>query len=529
MRNKLEARIFSQRSWKSLFVPTAALAGMALVSGGPALAQFGAPAGGSQSTQAVQLPLSGRTGQSNGSAKASEQPAPSATATVNTLNPNVQVQGAYAGSTPGTAKMPFNGQLGLRDAILRGLAYNLGQTGATEAMRQSEGQMRAARSYLLPNINGTVTENVQTTDLRALGFRFNISGVTIPNVIGPFNYMDARAHLSQTIFDYAALNNYRAAGDIAAANRYSAQDARDIIVLAVGGAYLQVIAAKARVVSEQAELNSANAVYQQSLQQLEQGLVAKVEADQNQVQALTHQQRLLSLQNDLAKQKINLARMIGLPPNDQYEVSDDNATLPATQLTVEDALKQAFDNRADLKAAEAQLHAAERAHSAARGERYPSLSFNGDIGGIGTTPSQMGTTFTATATLKVPIWQGGKTEGDVEQADATLKQRRAEYEDLKGQIESDVRSAFLDMQASASQVEVAQRNVQVTKEAAELTHQKQEAGVVDNVTYVQAQETVNNAEFDYINSVFAQNIARLNLARAIGRAQDALPGLASKP
>ena len=84
---------------------------------------------------------------------------------MNTLNPSVQVQGAYAGSTPGVAKMPFNGKLGLREAIQRGLAYNLGQTGATQALRQAQGQSKVALSSLLPNLNGTVNENVQTTDL----------------------------------------------------------------------------------------------------------------------------------------------------------------------------------------------------------------------------------------------------------------------------------------------------------------------------------------------------------------------------
>jgi outer membrane protein TolC len=133
------------------------------------------------------------------------------------------------------------------------------------------------------------------------------------------------------------------------------------------------------------------------------------------------------------------------------------------------------------------------------------------------------TTYTATASLKIPIWQGGRAEGDIQQADAALSQRRAEFEDLKGQIESDVRSAYLDLQASASQVEVSQRNVQVTKEALDLTHQKVEVGVIDNVQYVQAQELVTNAEFDYINGVFAYNIAKLNLARAMGRAVDGLP------
>jgi outer membrane protein TolC len=198
---------------------------------------------------------------------------------------------------------------------------------------------------------------------------------------------------------------------------------------------------------------------------------------------------------------------------------------PASPLTMEAALAQAFQQRADLKAADSQVHAAELAHSAARAERYPSLTATADYGGIGVNPSQLQTTYTASASLKIPIWQGGKAEGDIQQADAALDQRRAEYDDLKGQIESDVRSAFLDLQAAASQVDVAKKNVDVNKEALELTRQKVEVGVIDNVTFVQAQEEVTNAEFDYINGVFAFNVAKLSLARAMGRAADALPEL----
>lgn len=524
---KLEGRLLTNLLWDragcARCAGSALLAGAALLAAGPAFAQFGPPATPTPGTQAVQLPLSGRTAQSNGTVKTSEAPAPSTTATVNTLNPTVQVQGAYAGSTPGTSKMPFNGKLGLRDAISRGLAYNLGETDATQALRQAQGQSKVARSSLLPNLNGTINENVQTTDLRALGFRFNFPQFAIPAVIGPFNYIDLRARLSQSVLDLTAINNFRAASDVTAANRYSAQDARELIVLAVGGAYLQTIAAEARVASENSQVQSANAVFDQSTQQFSQGLIAKVDANRSQVQALTHQQRLLSLKNDLAKQKINLARMIGLPANDHYDLSDEVPFAPPAPLTVDAALAQAFQQRADLKAAEAQMRAAKRAHAAARAERYPSLGVTADYGGIGVNPSQLETTYTAQASLKIPLWQGGRTEGDIQQADAALDQRRAEYEDLKGQIESDVRSAYLDLQAAASQVEVAQKNVEVNKEALELTRQKVEAGVVDNVTFVQAQEDVTNAEFDYINGVFAYNVAKLSLARAMGRAADGLP------
>src|SRR5712664_4212493 len=131
MFRKSEGRFCSNYNGQRLACQVPLVAALLLFAAS-AFAQLGPPTGQSQGTQAVQLPLSGRTAQTSGSVKTSEAPAPSTTATVNTLSPNVQVQGAYAGSTPGVAKMPFNGKLGLRDAILRGLAFNLGETGATQ-------------------------------------------------------------------------------------------------------------------------------------------------------------------------------------------------------------------------------------------------------------------------------------------------------------------------------------------------------------------------------------------------------------
>ncbi len=173
--------------------------------------------------------------------------------------------------------------------------------------------------------------------------------------------------------------------------------------------------------------------------------------------------------------------------------------------------------RPDIKAAEAQIRAAERTLAAARAERLPSLSVNADYGVIGENPAQSHGTFSVAGTLSIPIWQGGRTEGDIEQANAALAQRRAELEDLRSRVESEVRNAFLDLQTATSQVEVARQNLDVTRETLTLTRQRFDAGITDSVEVSQAQSSVASAELDYINSVFAHNVAKLSLARAAGR------------
>jgi outer membrane protein TolC len=505
------------------YIATLAIA--ASLSTGFAYAQFGAAAAQSrQGSEANPLPLSGRGG-AGGGVVATQTAIPGTTTSVNTLNPAIQVSGAYAGSANSTAARPFSGKLSLQEAVERAVEYNLGAVGMTHAMRQLHGQARVARSALLPNVSGDFTETEETVNLAALGVRFSapgFPGFSIPAVVGPFNYMDLRARLTQTVADFTARNNYRAAQENLRAMQFSAQDARDLVVLATGGAYLQVIAAKARVQSAQAQLETANAVYQQTQMLLQFGKVPQIDVNRSQVEVLTQKQRLVSLQNDVAKQKINLARVTGLPPNEQYDISDDVSFAPAPAVSLEDSVRQALDQRADLKAAEAQVRAAERALTAARDERYPSLSVSADYGGIGTNPGQAHGTFTAVATLSVPIWRGGRTEGDIEEADAALQQRRAELEDQKSQVESDVRNAFLDLQAAESQVQVAQQNLEVTRQTLAQERQRFEAGVSNDVVVTQAQESVASAELDYINSVFAHNVAKLSLARAIGNAPASL-------
>jgi outer membrane protein TolC len=486
-----------------------------------ALAQAPPPQGSSTS-QASPLPLSGRTGQS-GSANTISTPVPGLTSSVNTLNTAVQIQGPYQGSVRDGTK-PLTGKLSLRDAISRGLEQNLGAVGLTQAIRQAHGQSRVARGSLLPNLSAALRENVQQTNLQALGVRFNapIPGFAVPTVVGPFNYFDLRSPLTQKVFDLTALNNYRSTRELLQANVAAMRDARDLVAYAVTGAYLQATAAEGRLAAAGAQVETARALLKQTQDRRSVGLAAQVDVNRSMVESQTAEQRLTTLENDFAKQKINLARLIGLPPSDAYSLSGEPPPSPPVDLDFDRALTQAVENRFDLKAAEAQLRAAKRTKNAATAERLPSLDVSADYGAIGANPSQSHGTFTFVGTLRVPIWNGGKTEGSIEQADAALEQRRAELDDMRGRIEADVRQALLDLETTRKQMDLATNNKRVARETLELTRQRFEAGVTDAVEVVQTQESVATADFDYITSVFSYNLAKATLARAIGNTESNL-------
>lgn len=483
----------------------------------PAFAQLasGTAQGGGSSSQLV--PLSGRTA-GGGSVTASQTPVPGGGSSVSSTNPSIQVQGAFAGSNRSDPTAVLAGPLSLTDAIRRGLEYNLGALNLGELVNQARGQQTVARSSLLPNVSSDITAIRQQINLATMGLRFNLPDgfPSFPSVVGPFNQIDVRARLSQSLFDGVALNNYRAATETRRAAELSAEDANDLVVLAVAGQYLNVVTARARVDAVRAQLETATVLLQQTEQRRATGLVAQVDVGRSQVQALTQQLRLTTAQNDYAKQKINLARLVGLPPTDRYEVGADVSFEAAPAVPLDDALRQAQEARADLKAAEAHLRAAERARGAAQAERLPSATVTADFGRIGTTLTDAHPTFSVVGRVRVPLWQGGRAGGVAAQADAAVRQRRAELADLGSQVEGDVRKAYLDVEAAASQIDVAVRNQEVARQTLELTRQRFEAGISDNVEVVQAQEAVAAAVLDYINSVFAHNLAKVNLARGMG-------------
>ncbi|HEU5335029.1 MAG TPA: TolC family protein [Terriglobales bacterium] len=426
-------------------------------------------------------------------------------------------QNPFLGSTP-QKLVPGVLSLSLQDAIQRGLRYNLGLLLSHQGQRQAEGARLAARSRLLPDITARTSYMAEQVNLATFGIP-PFPGV--PPVVGPFEVFDVRGFVSQRILDFNSLNNMRARSDTAQAARYSYQDARDTVVLVVGGSYMEAVASAARINAVRAQLQTATALYQQAEDMKKAGLAAAIDVLRSQVEMQAQQQRLLSVQTDFEKQKLALARTIGLPGAQAFTLTDTMPFTPAPPITLQQAIDQAFRSRNDYRSAESLLHAAEMGKKAANDERLPSLSLNGDYGDIGTSPTNSHGTFTALAALKIPIFQGGKVRADQMQADAQLRQRESQLADMRARIEYEVRTAFLDLNTAAEQVNVAKSSVDVATQQLSQARDRFAAGVTDTIEVVQAQEALASANDNYISALFAHNLAKLSLARALGVAESA--------
>ena len=431
-------------------------------------------------------------------------------------------QGALSGSVPGKL-VPGVLQISLQDAIQRGLKQNLGLLLSGEDVRAARGERWKQLSALLPNVTTSSYVQGSQVDLAEFGFSFKFPpslGFSIPTVVGPFGYFDSRAYLTQSIFDWKAINDSRSASQSEKSAQYTYKDTRDLVILAVGYTYLQAIADEARIETADAQVKTAQALYNQASDQVKAGTSPAIDALRAEVELKSRQQGLIQAKNDFAIEKLALARVIGLAPGQEFELTDKSPYEPFAGLTVDEALKRAYASRSDFQAALADVRAAEYGRKSAQAGYLPSLSFSADYGVAGT-EQDLNThgVFDVRGTLTIPIFQGGKVHGDVLEANARLEQSRQRLENLRGQIDDDVRTALLNLQSAEELVAVAQSNIDLAEQTLTQSRDRFAAGVTDTVEVVQAQEAVASAHESYISSLYSDNYAKISLARALGLAE----------
>jgi outer membrane protein TolC len=456
------------------------------------------------------------------------------TGSTSVLNTVVQAQQQL--STPGPAVSPFSstsqqgidpsyrgslvtgkstGQvlpLSLDDAIQRGLKANLGLILQTSSQKQANGSRLEQLQQLLPTVTANASYTVQQIDLAAFGLKFP----GINPIIGPFQVEDFRGYLTQNLVNLQSFQNYLAARHNFEAAKLTAQDARDLVVLTVGNAYLLLIADQARIKAVQAELDSAKVSLNQANDQHDAGTSPRLDVLRAQVDYQSEQQTLISAKNQLAKDKLALARAIGLPLDQAFELTD---TTPFQALDTPDpdaAFQQALKQRKDLAAAVETKKAAESNKKAAFDQQLPAVSVSGNFGDQGETFTHSHGTYTAEGQLSAPILQIAQQRGANEIAQAQLDQAKAKLSDQVQQVNADVRDAILDIQTAAKLVEATKSNVDLAREALNEAQERFQAGVADSLPVSQALATDRQAEDQYISALYQHNVAKLSLARALG-------------
>jgi len=446
-----------------------------------------------------------------------------------TTTPSAQAtqrQNPYLGSIP-SKNTGARIELSLKSAIDRGLRYNLGLVETNQASADVRAERLRALSALLPQLSAEGRQGYQSLSYKEIGLKLPpIPGLpALPPTSDGFGYQDARVSVTQSIYNAELRNQYRARKTDERASIFSVQDSRDVVVFAVGTAYMQVIASAARVETAKAQLASAGELDRQTANRVTNEVSPEIDSLRSQVERQSAEQRLTNAANQLEKDKLTLARIIGLAIDQDYGVSDALVYHSLSGITSESAAEEALRARADLKSAEAGVEAAAFTLRAQKAQRQPVVSVSADYGGGGANIGNFNQVYTVAGNISVPIYTGGRIRADIQQAQADLARREAEFEDLKGRVAYDVRVAWLDLNASDSSVKVAERNRSLAERALVQSRDRYANGVTNYLEVVQAQEAVSAAGENYVQSLFSYNVAMISFARAVGGAETRLPQL----
>ena len=420
------------------------------------------------------------------------------------------------GSVPQSAPTSTPLSLSMSEAIDRALKSNLAPIISEQETRVSRAARLRSLSELLPKVGGTFTQTVQQINLAAFGFT-GFPGVS--PIVGPFSLFDARARYSQTVVDFRFLHELRSAAEQVTASNLGQQDVRELVVLITTELYLETLAGASRVDVARAQLRTAQAVYDRAMSLKESGVVPGIDVLRAQVQLQAQKQRVVATENEQAKQKLNLARAIGLRQAQEFTQTDDFITTPIVIPTFDESLATALESRPDYRRSLALVRAAEESRKAAQGRRRPSFQVNADYGDIGRAPGSSHGTVFLQGTLLVPFYTGERARAEILESESRLEERKAESANLRERIEYDVRTANLDIEASAEQVRVAQEARALAQQQLTQAQDRFTAGVTNGLEVTQAQEAVATADENYISSLYGLNLAEASLARAVGTAE----------
>jgi outer membrane protein TolC len=435
-------------------------------------------------------------------------------------------QSPYYGSV--TIVQPTDGvkPLTIDQAIGMGIEHNLALVEARQQEVSAKAQTSQSLQSLLPTVTAQADSGAHQVNLAALGFSASLFAKaatlfpgldvsTIPTIV-KYNVTDAQVNYTQTLFSLQNIDRYRAAKANEQAAYFSKQSSRGLVVLTVGNAYLQALALGAQVDNAKALLQADQVLLDQAVAEHQAGTAANLDELRARVQFQTQQQAVVSAEVNFAKAKIALNREIGLPAEQEIQLTDTAPYADLATMNIDEAKRIAYQSRQDYQGLQAQVRAAQLQRKAAKWERLPTLDFQGNYGVTGITGGLYHGTFVAAGSLNLPLFEEAKFRGDSGVAAANLTNLNEQLAALREQINQQLRDSILDVQSATELVRVAQSNVELARKELEQTTDRFQAGVDDNLPVVQAQATLADAETTLVNTTSQHNQAKLGLARNLG-------------
>jgi outer membrane protein TolC len=389
---------------------------------------------------------------------------------------------------------------------------------ALEAQKQAESRSAQSRAALLPDLSSTFTEQSMTRNLAALGINFSlpIPGVQIPTFVGPFSTLDARVSGTQSVFDFASIRRYQASKVGVTAAKSDVSGTEEQVAAQVARAYLATIRADTDVETAKANVTLSEAVLKQAENQKVAGTGTGIEVTRAKVQLANDRQRLLVTENSRRAAGLQLSRAMNLRLDAELILTDKLGYVPVDAVTLEAAKAQALKDRPDLQAQQERESNARLSASATKLERLPSVSAFGDYGSSGTGFTSSLPTRTVGVSVRIPIFDGGRRDARRAESASQYRAEQVKTNDLKEQVELDVRLALDSLHSAEDQVKVAKEGLELAENELTQARRRNDAGVAIAVEVTDAQTRLERARDNQTAALYNYNLARIDLAQAMG-------------
>ena len=388
---------------------------------------------------------------------------------------------------------------------------------AQASLEQSSGEYEQARSVLLPQFGFAARQGYLTANLQGLGI--DLPG--FQNTLGPSGSMDARVFVSQDLLNIASLRSWKSYRSRQDASRLLVDNAREVVTLNVVGAYLQALNAKASRATLTEQTRLATDLYQITAARSAQGVASELDANRAKQQVNSLQQQLEEAEHSYVAARLNLANLLQAGITSDFDVSDQAAYGTGATVDRQATLQAALATRADHRAAQAAVRAAELEIKSIQATRLPTIKLRADDGQSGTTPTDNVNVYSVFGSITVPLFTSGRIAGQVHQAQGTLAEARTALDQNRSQIETDVLAAISGVEWALKQVQTSVENVGLSRQEVDLTRARFVQGIADNTEVVNAQDRLSKANDARIRAQYTLGLARANLARAVGGAEQA--------
>src|SRR5439155_9213527 len=320
------------------------------------------------------------------------------------------------------------------------------------------------------------------------------------------------------LFDYSAIERVRSARVAVGAASADAANTADLAATQAAGAYLRVLRSNAQLQARIADSTLAAELLGISRSQLQAGVGVALDVTRAQSQLAGVRSQLIAARNERDRAQLDLRRALNVALETPVELIDSLSDVVSDELTLDEqgATSRALRDRPDLRAAEEQVRSARQTVDAIRSERLPSMSAFGDNGVIGKDLGRVLPTYTFGLQISVPIFDGFRREGRIEEQSAVARELDVRRRELEQQAAVEVRGALLDLASARQSVDAARERLRLAEQEVAQARERFRAGVAGKADVGTASLTLNGARSQYVDALTALQSARVTLARAEG-------------